>query len=257
MPRTLGPKQRRFAQGALGLALLLGSSACHPPRNALAEWLPSPNYNARRPQLVIIHHTAEPSFDVSLRVLQTQNSGGPVSCHYLIGRAGRIAQLVADDHRAYHAGGGTWGPYRDLNSLSIGIELDNNGFEPFPQAQIDALLVILEDVTRKYHIPRAQVTGHADVDPVRKQDPSRFFPWQQLAERGFGLWPDATLTEPPAGFDPWLAMKTIGYSLKDPAASVRAFRRHYRALEAGELDDVDRRILFNLETKVLQDGVSK
>ncbi len=247
----------RRGRGALGLALLLGLTACHPPRNALAEWLPSPNYNARRPQLVVIHHTAEPSFDVSLRVLQTQNSGGPVSCHYLIGRAGRIAQLVADDHRAYHAGGGTWGPYRDLNSLSIGIELDNNGFEPFPQAQIDALVVILEDVTRRFNIPRTQVTGHADVDPVRKQDPSGFFPWKQLAERGFGLWPDGTLGEPPAGFDPWLAMKTIGYSLKDPAASLRAFRRHYRALEAGELDDLDRRILFNLQTKVLKDGVAK
>lgn len=235
----------------LGAALLLLASACHPPRNSLAEWAPSPNYNARRPQMVVIHHTVEDTFDGALKVLQTQNSGGPVSSHYLIGKDGRLAQLVSDDHRAYHAGGGSWGPYHDLNSLSIGIELVNNGFEPFPQPQIDALLVLLEDLTRRYGIPRTQITGHADVDPIRKQDPNGFFPWKQLADRGFGLWPDETLADPPAGFDPWMALKVIGYSTKDPVATARAFHLHYHHIESGELDDQDRRILFNLEMKLL------
>jgi N-acetylmuramoyl-L-alanine amidase len=242
---------------ALGVALLLTGFACHPPRNALAEWLPSPNFNARRPQMVVLHHTAEKSFEVSLRVLQTQNSGGPVSSHYLIGRDGRLAQLVADDHRAYHAGGGTWGPYRDLNALSIGIELDNTGFEPFAEPQIKTLLVLLEDLTRRYPIPRTQILAHADVDPTRKQDPSGFFPWQRLAERGFGLWPDPVLAEPPAGFDGWQALRILGYSLKDPAATLRAFHLHYHPSEAIDLDEQDRRILFNLQTKVLGEGKAK
>jgi N-acetylmuramoyl-L-alanine amidase len=203
--------------------------------------------------MVVIHHTAETSFEAALKILQTQNSGGPVSSHYLIGRDGRLAQLVSDDHRAYHAGGGTWGPYRDLNSLSIGIELDNNGFEPFPQAQMDALLRLLEDLTRRYNIPRTQILGHADVDPIRKQDPNVAFPWKLLSERGFGLWPDEVLADPPAGFDPWMAMKVIGYSLKDPAASLRAFHLHYHSTDSGEPDDLDRRILFNLQMKQLQD----
>ena len=228
------------------LALLLTLTACHSPRNSMAEWIPSPNFNARRPQMVVIHHTAEPSFAVSLRILQTQNSGGPVSSHYLIGRDGRLVQLVSDDHRAYHAGGGTWGPYRDLNSLSIGIELDNNGFEPFAEPQVATLLTLLEDLTKRFNIPRTQVLGHADVDPVRKQDPSAYFPWEQLAQRGFGLWPAEPMVEPTADFDPWLALRTIGYSMKDPAASVRAFHRHYRRMETTELDDQDRRLLFNL-----------
>lgn len=235
----------------LGAALLLLATACHPPRNSLAEWTPSPNHNARRPQMVIIHHTVEDTFEGALKVLQTQNSGGPVSSHYLIGKDGRLAQLVSDDDRAYHAGGGSWGPYHDLNSLSIGIELVNNGFEPFPQPQIDALLVLLDDLTRRYSIPRTQITGHADVDPVRKQDPNGFFPWKQLADRGFGLWPDEVLADPPAGFDPWMALKAIGYSTKDPAATVRAFHLHYHHVESGELDDLDRRILFNLRAKHL------
>jgi len=148
---------------------------------------------------VVIHHTAEKSFEKALQLLQTHNSGGPVSAHYLIGRDGRLGQLVSEDERAWHAGSGTWGPYRDMNSLSIGIELDNTGFEPFPDAQIEKLLVLLEDVTKRYGIPRMNVVGHADVEPVLKTDPSAWFPWQRLAEKGFGLWPDADLAPGPGG----------------------------------------------------------
>lgn len=238
----------------LGLVLLLGVTACRPPRNPLAEWLPSPNFNARRPQLVVLHHTAGNTFDGALKMLQTRNDRGPVSSHYLIGRDGRIAQLVSEDHRAWHAGTGTWGPYRDINSLSIGIELDNNGAEPFPKAQIDALLVILEDVTRRHRIPRTQVIGHADVEPVLKNDPSRLFPWKRLAESGFGLWPDESLVEPPTGFDPDQALMAIGYNFKDRAATVRAFRLHFRSEPGDVLDGTDLCILHNLHLKVLKAG---
>jgi N-acetylmuramoyl-L-alanine amidase len=207
--------------------------------------------------MVVIHHTVEPTFEGSLRVLQTENSGGPVSAHYLIGMDGRLAQLVSDDHRAYHAGGGTWGPYRDLNSLSIGIELVNNGYEPFPQAQIDELILLLEDLTRRFPIPRTQIVAHADVDPVRKQDPNGYFPWKQLAERGFGLWPDESLADPPEGFDPWLALRALGYSLTDPPATLRAFHRHFCGTETEDLNDQDRRILFNLQAKQRQEPRSR
>jgi N-acetylmuramoyl-L-alanine amidase len=240
----------------IGALLLLATAACRAPRNPLAEWLPSPNFNARRPQLVILHHTAGNTFEGALKMLQTHNDRGPVSSHYLIGRDGRIAQLVSEDHRAWHAGTGTWGPYRDINSLSVGIELDNNGSEPFPIVQIDALLRLLEDVTRRHRIPRTQVIGHADVEPVLKNDPSGFFPWQRLAERGFGIWPDPDPPEPPEGFDPDRALLSIGYSLKDRAATVRAFRRHFRGAAGDGLDPMDLRILHNLllKTGKLQSG---
>jgi N-acetylmuramoyl-L-alanine amidase len=211
--------------------------------------MPSPNFNARRPQLVVLHHTAGNSFEEALKILQTRNDGGPVSAHYLIGRDGRIAQLVADDHRAWHAGTGTWGPYRDINSLSIGIELDNNGAEPFPSAQVDSLLTLLEDLTHRFRIPRTNVVGHADVEPVLKEDPSGFFPWQRLAARGFGLWPDESLADPPAGFDPFQALVLLGYNLKDRNATLRAFRLHYRGDKGTQLDETDLRILFNLQSK--------
>jgi N-acetylmuramoyl-L-alanine amidase len=241
-----------IVRGIFGAVLLLTPLACRAPRNSLAEWMPSPNFNARRPQLVVIHHTAGKSFDYSLKQLKTHNDGGPVSAHYLIGRDGRIAQLVSDDHRAWHAGTGTWGPYRDINSLSIGIELDNNGLEPFASPQIDALLTLLEDLTSRFRIPRTQVVGHADVEPVLKEDPSGLFPWKRVAERGFGLWPDEVLPDPPTGFDPFQALAFLGYSLKDKGATTRAFRLHYRGDKATSLDEMDLRILFNLQMKTFQ-----
>ncbi len=245
------PSPNKF-HAILGAALLLASLACRSPRNSLAEWMPSPNFNARRPQLIVIHHTAGTSFDYSLKQLKTHNDSGPVSAHYLIGRDGRMAQLVSDDGRAWHAGTGTWGPYRDVNSLSIGIELDNNGSEPFPPVQIDALLTLLEDLTRRFPIPRTQVVGHADVEPILKEDPSGFFPWKRLAEHGFGLWPDEVLPEAPPGFEPFQALVLMGYNLKNKNATIRAFRLHYRGDRENVLDDRDLRILFNLQGKIIR-----
>ncbi len=149
--------------------------------------MPSPNQNARTPVIIVIHHTEQKSVQQSLHTLRTANSGGPVSAHYLIGADGHRYQLVADERRAWHAGAGRWGTITDLNSASIGIELDNDGRSPFSAAQIESLIVLLRDLTTRLNIPPRQVIAHADLAPTRKQDPSRFFPWQQLAEAGFGV----------------------------------------------------------------------
>jgi hypothetical protein len=145
-------------------------------RNPLATWVPSPNQNARTPVIIVIHHTEQKSVQQSLHTLRTANSGGPVSAHYLIGADGHRYQLVADERRAWHAGAGRWGTITDLNSASIGIELDNDGRSPFSAAQIESLIVLLRDLTTRLNIPPRQVIGHADLAPTRKQDPSRFFP---------------------------------------------------------------------------------
>lgn len=214
----------------------------------MARWVPSPNHEARRPILIVLHATEQDSVEESLLTLSTGNSGGPVSAHYLVGRDGALYQLVADDHRAWHAGGGRWGTITDVNSASIGIELDNNGEAVFPPQQIDALLRLLDDLCKRLDIPRAQVIAHADMAPTRKRDPGRLFPWKQLADAGFGRWPEATLAEPPAGFDAMQAMRVLGYPMSDPAAAIRAFHRHFRGIDsdAGVLDAEDARILFSL-----------
>lgn len=237
-----------MARRSILLATLLLLCACSqaPPRNPLAQWAPSPNHDARRPQLVVLHATEQPSVAQSLRTLQTRNSGGPVSAHYLVGADGSLHQLVADDRRAWHAGSGSWAGITELNSASIGIELDNDGASPFPPAQVDALLRLLEDLCGRLGIPRHAVIAHADMAPARKRDPGALFPWDRLAAAGFGLWPDPADGAPPPGFDPWLAMQAIGWPLHDRAAAVRAYRRHYRGDEADQLDAQDLRILHSL-----------
>jgi N-acetyl-anhydromuramyl-L-alanine amidase AmpD len=231
--------------------LLLAACAHAPSHNPMATWVPSPNFEARRPNLIVLHATEQRSVADSLDTLRTANSGGPVSAHYLVGDDGHIYQLVDDLDRAWHAGGGHWGTISDVNNASIGIEIDNDGEEPFTDAQIAAVIRLLGDLTARLGIPPEAVIAHADMAPTRKRDPGAHFPWQRLHEAGFGPWPEGTLAEPPAGFDPWLALRLVGYPLdRDDtpghAATVRAFHRHFRGTETDTLDAEDLRILHAL-----------
>lgn len=153
---------------------------------------------------------------------------------------------MPDELRAWHAGGGRWGTITDVNNVSIGIELDNDGRSEFPPAQIDSLLVLLEDLCERLYIPRTQIVAHADFAPTRKQDPGTRFPWQRLAQAGFGIWPAADAPPAPDGFDPWNALRLLGYPLTDRAATVRAFHRRFRGTENDVLDAEDLRILASL-----------
>ena len=234
----------------LPAALLALLTACGhaPPRNPLAGWVPSPNQDVRRPNLIVIHFTEQDSVQQSLDTLRGRNSGGPVSAHYLIGADGTRYQLVSDERRAWHAGAGSWGPFTDLNSASIGIELDNDGKSPFAEAQVQSLLLLLDDLCTRLRIPRSQIIGHQDLAPTRKPDPGPLFPWKRLADAGFGRWPAADAPPAPDGFDPWTALRLIGYPLDDRAATVRAFRNHFRGQGGTELDAEDLRILHALAT---------
>ncbi|MFC4528244.1 N-acetylmuramoyl-L-alanine amidase [Dyella halodurans] len=230
----------------LMLLALLAACATAPARNPMAQWVPSPNFDQRRPVLIVLHFTGGHSAQQSLQTLRTSNDSGPVSAHYLIGRDGHVYQLVADELRAWHAGAGRWGTITDVNSASIGIELDNDGQSPFAPAQIDSLLGLLTDLTTRLRIPRTQIIGHEDLAPGRKEDPGPLFPWKQLADAGFGWWPQGTLVDPPADFDPWMALGMVGYSLDNRAATVRSFHHHFRGMEGDTLDAQDLRILYAL-----------
>lgn len=239
-----------LARVACALAsLLLAGCAAH---NPMARWVSSPNYDERGPILIVLHATEQDSVQESLDTLRTRNSGGPVSAHYLIGRDGTLYQLVDDARRAWHAGPGRWGTITDVNSASIGIELDNNGSDAFPSVQVDALLRLLADVCARHAIPRAQVIGHADMAPTRKRDPGRLFPWARLAAEGYGRWPDAGAGDPPPRFDPMTALGALGYPLEDPAAAIHAFHVHFRGMDLATggvpetLDPEDARILHAL-----------
>ncbi len=155
-----------------------------------------------RIKVLVIHYTAD-DFDSSLATLTDKQ----VSSHYLVpavpprynGKP-RIWQLVPEQELAWHAGISAWRGATRLNDTSIGIELENRGwqksagvkyFAPFEPAQIQALIPLAKDIIARYHIKPENVVAHADIAPQRKDDPGPLFPWQQLAQQGIGAWPDA------------------------------------------------------------------
>lgn len=244
MTLSVPPARRILAVAAL--TVLLAACAHSGPRNPLATWVPSKNFDERRPVVIVLHYTEQDSVEQSLDTLRSRNSGGRVSSHYLLGKDGKIYQLVSDAKRAWHAGAGRWGAITDVNNASIGIEIDNDGKSPFPDAQIDGLIVLLRDLTTRLRIPPTQIIGHSDLAPTRKIDPGPLFPWKRLHDAGFGLWPADPTQAPPAGFDPWLALQAIGYSIDNRADTVRAFHHRFRGMEGTELDAQDLRILHAL-----------
>jgi N-acetylmuramoyl-L-alanine amidase len=212
-------------------------------------WVGTTNFGLRKPDFVIIHHTAQKGCDQTLRTF-TQPST-QVSAHYVICKDGTIHHMLNDYLRAWHAGVSAWGNNRDINSCSIGIELDNNGFDSFPEAQIHSLLVLLGRLKERYHIPTANFIGHEDIAPTRKDDPNVTFPWQLLAENGFGNWyGDTSAIEVPAGFNDLEALRIIGYSVDDSSAAIEAFKRHFEAEDSSRnFNPSDQKILYSLMTK--------
>ncbi|MFC6759192.1 N-acetylmuramoyl-L-alanine amidase [Sulfitobacter porphyrae] len=151
--------------------------------------LSSPNFGPRRngltPRLIVIHYTAMENAEAALTRLCDPQA--EVSAHYLISNHGRTLQLVADEMRAWHAGAGEWAGQADINSRSIGIELDNRGCHPFSEPQMAALETLLKRLMARWDIPAAGVLGHSDIAPGRKSDPGPHFDWARLARQGLAL----------------------------------------------------------------------
>ena len=161
-------------------------------------WVGTTNFNLRKPNYVVLHHTAQDSTAQTLKTFTLTRT--QVSAHYVIGRDGRVYHMLNDYLRAWHGGAARWGNDTDLNSCSIGIELDNNGKEPFAEAQVSSLLKVLTNLKKTYGVPAANFIGHSDIAPSRKTDPSALFPWKRLADAGFGLWYDAGPLPDPPGY---------------------------------------------------------
>ena len=208
-------------------------------------WVGTTNFNLRKPNFVIIHHTAQNSCPQTLQtftMVRTQ-----VSAHYVICRDGTVYHMLNDYLRAWQAGASKWGNITDVNSISIGIELDNNGFEPFPNEQINSLLHLLTRLKTTYNIPTANFIGHGDIAPTRKNDPSSFFPWKDLADKGFGLWySDTTGISVPAEFSTLTALRLIGYDIKDSSAAAMAFKRHFEQDTTRAWGEPEQKVLYTL-----------
>jgi len=225
--------------------LLAGCSSIPAGSGEQVIWSPSPNHNERRPNYVILHDTSNDNIERPLKTLT--DPAREVSAHFLIGRDGTLYQLIDENRRAWHAGQSYWGGLTDLNSASIGIELDNTGEEPYAEPQMDRLIALLKELQVRHRIPSSNVLGHGDIAVRRKVDPGWQFPWPRLADQGFGLW----CKQPVAGFDPVpdpaLALQAIGYDVADSAASTVAFRRHFMGITTeGEATDEERRLMHCL-----------
>lgn len=149
------------------------------------RWQASPNVGARRdgltPEIVVLHYTAMASAEAALARLCDPAS--EVSAHYLVGRDGAVVQMVAEEDRAWHAGAGEWRGLSDINSRSIGIELDNPGTHPFPEPQMAALESLLEGIRSRWPVAIRDVIGHSCMAPGRKTDPGPRFDWARLSRR--------------------------------------------------------------------------
>ncbi len=152
--------------------------------------------------LVVIHCTELPDLvtarEYGERIVHPSGTGN--SGHYYIDRDGTAYCYVPDERIAHHV--------RGHNEHSIGIELVNTGrwpdwldsrhqamTEPYPEAQIDALLALLAELDAR--LPRlSTIAGHEDLDtgmvaasddPARKvrrkRDPGPLFPWPRVLAR--------------------------------------------------------------------------
>jgi N-acetylmuramoyl-L-alanine amidase len=183
---------KRYLPVALLLAFLAGCSS----GPSIDKQYVSANQDSRE-QVVVLHYTSA-DFPRSLQLL----THGEVSAHYLIDREpAKIYQLVDENRRAWHAGQSSWKGRTWLNSSSIGIEMINPGYRlddqgrrvwyPYPDEQIDELIVLLKDILQRHGLGPDAVVGHSDIAPQRKVDPGPLFPWKRLAEAGLTRWPDA------------------------------------------------------------------
>lgn len=198
----------------------------------------SPNYNDRQlpVTMLVLHYTEMKPVEAALGKLSNPDAG--VSAHYLISEEGVVTQLVSEQKRAWHAGVSYWRGIKDVNSASIGIELDhpghsdeNGGYRAFSEEQFAALLPLVARIVKDHDIPRANVVGHSDVAPMRKIDPGELFPWERLAEYGLCL-PAPTKFD---AADPFpnegafiLALERYGYDITEGRKAIEAFERRWR-----------------------------
>jgi N-acetylmuramoyl-L-alanine amidase len=213
-----------------------------------------------RANMIVLHYTGMSAAEQAIKWLSDPRS--KVSCHYVVDERGHITQLVAETQRAWHAGASHWAGETDINSASIGIEIQNpgheHGYPDFPPKQMQAIAALCRDIAQRRGVPPERVLAHSDVAPGRKIDPGEKFDWAYLAEQGVGHW----LT--PAPFDSEAKyilegdaqaraetlelLRAYGYGIDNPgrddwfAVLVRTFQMHFRPerpdgrLDAGTLD---------------------
>lgn len=227
------------------------------------EAVPSPNFNDRKHpvDMLVLHYTGMETGQAALD--RMTDPAAEVSAHYMIWEDGRIAQLVGEDKRAWHAGVSNWQGDGDLNSRSIGIEIVNGGHDwplsdgtlpPFPKAQIDAVIELCQGILTRWDIPQNRIVGHSDIAPLRKDDPGEHFPWAALAEAGIGYYSTTEQSD---------TLNLIGRGLgpTDQGPAVERLQNSLAAIgygidATGRYDDATQKTVTAFQRRWIQDRVS-
>ncbi len=121
------------------------------------------------------------ALDVSAHPYFATIPAGRVSAHLLIDRDGALAQYVALDDVAWHAGESCFDGVPDCNRYSIGVEMEGSDELPYTDAQYRALTATAQSLIARYPALVAErVVGHCAVAPGRKTDPGPTFDWPRL-----------------------------------------------------------------------------
>jgi N-acetyl-anhydromuramyl-L-alanine amidase AmpD len=173
----------------------------------------SPNFNERggaKITAIVLHHTAMAADAVDTGKF-FQNPAAKVSAHYVVGRDGLIIRCVPDEKRAWHAGRSEFQGQPDVNTFSIGIEICNVGdnVEPYPEAQMQAVLALTAWLAKTHGVPTTRLTRHRDValPAGRKPDTSNNFDHLYAYKAVQALLdsrkpPAYTFRPAPGGYDP-------------------------------------------------------
>lgn len=207
-----------------------------------------------RIQFIVLHYTAG-SNEASIKELLSNR----VSAHYLLldDDSDVIYNIVPLEKRAWHAGASSFSGKTNLNDISIGIEIVNDGiakkyrnystyhpydhYVDFNENQIDKVVEILKYLTQKYNIPAKNVVAHSDIAPGRKQDPGAKFPWEMLYKKyNIGAWYDEADKEKFMDED-----KFNSLSIRDIKAEFRKYG--YAVNEKEEWDKEGKDVVYSFQ----------
>jgi hypothetical protein len=195
------------------------------PDYAKAIWRPAAESNfGTRPagmaiDAIVLHATAG---SLAGTLAWFANPDSRVSAHYVVAKNGSIYQMVEESKRAHHAGASRYQGREDWNDFSIGIEIVNlnDGVDPYPADQFEAMVELTAYLVDKYRIRPESIVTHADISTVGKTDP-RKFPTHELIMRVYE--PEANLPEDVVREEAWNA---AGILYNPRAAFPRYAREH-------------------------------
>jgi len=160
------------------------------------RYIPSPNHDARPAgvavELLVIHHISLPPgrfggpgivelftnrLDPAAHPFYAAIADMKVSAHFLVRRDGELIQFVPCAKRAWHAGESSWKGRTRCNDFSVGVELEGTGEIPYTRAQYQRLVQLTRALMARF--PIADIAGHSDIAPGRKQDPGPSFDWDR------------------------------------------------------------------------------